>query len=273
MTDFIKETITSRQNPLVTRVSKLSDKKYRDAERLFRIDGVKLFSEAVKSQLDVEYVFIAESSCERICNELSGELSKVSGRIIKVTDEVLSKLTDEKAPQGIVTVARQFEVGADNISIGADHRALLLSSIRDPGNLGTIIRTAYALGIDCVYMSSDCADIYSPKTIRAAMGSIFRQRLSIVADELEFAAKLRNAGCEIYAAALRDNAVRLGNMTLPDKVCFAVGNEGHGLSNEFIEACSGTVIIPMNPECESLNAASAAGIICWEICRERLLRR
>ena len=265
------EIITSRQNPLIMRTSKLSDKKYRDAEGLFRIDGVKLFREAVASGIEIEYVFIAAPRLERMKSELSDELERVGGRIVTVSDEVLSKLTDEKAPQGIVASARKFGVEPEDAPPDGDFRALLLSSIRDPGNLGTMIRTAYAFGVDRVYLSGDCADIYSPKTLRAAMGTIFRQPISIVGDEIGLVRRLKAGSCAVMAAALREDAVRLGGFDMPGRICFAVGNEGHGLSDELIDACTGRVIIPMNPGCESLNAAGAAGILCWEMCRGSLI--
>ena len=254
------EKITSRQNPLVVRLSKLSDKKARDAEGLFRLDGVKLFSEANKSGLSLEYVFATPEMLEKI--------GETSAEVFEVTGEVLSKLTDEKAPQGIVAFAKKFPTLLLPEELSVNFRALLLSSIRDPGNLGTIVRTAYAFGIDRLILSPDCADIYSPKTIRAAMGTIFRQPITI-SDEFAALEALRDSGCEVFAAALRDDAKKLGSFTLPDKVCFAVGNEGHGLSDGFIDACRNTVIIPMTEDCESLNAAGAAGILAWEMRKTR----
>ena len=253
------EKITSRQNPLIIRLSKLSDKKARDAEGLFRLDGVKLFVEAKKSSLDFEYIFATA--------DLIGMADSMDAKVFEVTDEVLAKLTDEKAPQGIVAFARKFPTPGLP-TLPEKFRALLLSSIRDPGNLGTIVRTAYAFGIDRLIISPDCADIYSPKVIRAAMGTIFRQPITI-ADEIEALGLLKSSGCTVFAAALRDNAMRLGDFGLPDKVCFAVGNEGHGLSEEFIDACGNTVIIPMVDGCESLNAAGAAGILAWEMRKTR----
>lgn len=257
------ETITSRQNPLIVRLSKLSDKKARDAEGLFRLDGVKLFGEAKRSGLRIEYVFATREMLER-----QSGIDCPGARIFEVTDEVLSKLTDEKAPQGIVAAARRFSTLPLPERLPDSFRALLLSSIRDPGNLGTIVRTAYAFGIDRMILSPDCADIYSPKTIRAAMGTLFRQPITI-ADEKSALEALKRAGCTVFAAALRPGAKKLGSFELPDRVCFAVGNEGHGLSDEFIDSCKKTVIIPMTEDCESLNAAGAAGILAWEMRRTR----
>lgn len=271
MATFSSDIITGRKNPLIVRLSKLSDKKYRDEENLFRIDGVKLFLEAVGSGVKTEYIFIAQSKREKLIAELEDKFASASGTVIFVSDEVLSKLTDESAPQGIVAFARKFDTLSLDLPGDGAFRALYLSSVRDPGNLGTMVRTALALGIDRVFVSADCADIYSPKTVRASMGTIFRQRLSVVDDESRFAKEIQSAGCEIFAAALDRNAKKLGAFTLPERVCFAVGNEGHGLSADFIAACSGTVFIPMMDGCESLNAAMAATVIMWEVQRKSLI--
>ncbi len=270
MANLRDEIITSRKNPLIVRTAKLSDKKQRDAEGLFRIDGVKLFEEAVRSGIRIEYIFIAESRRERILHEIGAMLEQIDGTVIFVSDEVLDKLTDEAAPQGILAVAHRFETLPADVPEGS-LRALWLSGIRDPGNLGTMIRTAYAFGVERVYISRDSADIYSPKVIRAAMGTIFRQKLTMIDDELAFAAQMQAAGCELYAAALNRRAKRLGSFPLPPRMCVAVGNEGHGLSAEFIEACSGTLFIPMAEGCESLNAAAAATVLVWEMSRDGLV--
>ena len=258
--------ITSRQNPLVVRLSKLSDKKHRDEEGLFRLDGVKLISEALMNGVLPEYVFVTDDM------SASGFLKEIpDDRLYTVTEEVLAKLTDEKAPQGIAAFIRMD--GVKNITFtdcpgGAmDHRVLLLSSIRDPGNVGTIIRSACAMGLDRVYLSADCADIFSPKTMRASMGMALRQKITVVGSDVRLVTALRRGGTKVFAAALRDGSARLGEFSLPERVCFVIGNEGHGLSDELIDACGGTVIIPMAPGCESLNAAMAAGIISWEMRR------
>ncbi len=251
------ESITSRKNPLISRLSKLSSKKERDEQQLFRLDGIKLFSEAVKSNIKIEYIFATAKMLELID-------TGIDAKVFEVTDEVISKLTEEKAPQGIVAFARPFQTLPFPETLPSSFNALLLSSIQDPGNLGTIIRTAYAFGVDRLFITPDCADIYSPKVVRAAMGTLFRQKIT-VANDLDTAKKLKELGGSVYAAALRESAMVVGNFKLPQRVCFAVGNEGHGLSDALINLCTGAVIIPMTPDCESLNAAGAAGILSWEM--------
>ena len=270
MASFSNDIITSRKNPLITRMSKLSDKKYRDADGIFRIDGIKLYSEAVKSGLRMKYTFIAQSRRDKLTQELESELASVGGEVIFAADEAFEKLTDEASPQGIVGIAEKFDLSAEKLPDGA-FCSLYLSQIRDPGNLGTVIRTAYAFGVDRVFVSSDCADIYSPKTVRASMGTVFRQPISEVADEIVFSELMKKENCMLYAAALRRDARKLGSFDIPRRVCFAIGNEGHGLSDSFINSCSGTVFIPMTEGCESLNAAAAANVLIWEMCRDKLV--
>lgn len=271
MDNFISERITGNQNKLISRLAKLSDKKYRDSEGLFRLDGEKLFAEAVRSNIEFEYVFISESRLAKADDRMKELFSSVGTRIILIPDCLLPRLTDEKAPQGVIGFAKKFPTVSINEIPDNRFSGILLSSIRDPGNLGTIIRTAYAFGIDRVYVSRDCADIYSPKTIRAGMGSVFRQKISVADSETELIRFLKENNVTTFASALRKDAEKVGGIKLPDRVCIAVGNEGHGLSEEVVSACGRTLTIPMNPQCESLNAAGAAAVLIWEMSRERLL--
>lgn len=140
----------------------------------------------------------------------------------------------------------------------------IVSSVRDPGNLGTIIRNANALGIDELIISADCADIYNPRTVRAAMGALFRQKITVCRDIISAVSVLREMGYCVLAAALSQSSVSITNVDVSCRTCFLIGNEGHGLDGELINACSGSVIIPMQNGCESLNAAAAAAILMWE---------
>ena len=143
---------------------------------------------------------------------------------------------------------------------------LLLDCIRDPGNLGTILRSACALGGAQVVLHS-CADLYNPKTVRAAMGAIFKTDVSIVSDAVEYVRTQRNAGRRVLAAALKSDSLYLGSYEVRSNDVIVIGNEGHGVSGDVIEACSDTVLIPMEENTESLNASVAASVILWEYAR------
>ena len=141
----------------------------------------------------------------------------------------------------------------------------MLEGVQDPGNVGTVIRTANALGMDAVALTGACADLYSPKTVRAAMGALFRQPvLTCTTDELM--QLLHARGLKLYGAALTDAAQDLRHVPL-SPAAVAIGSEGRGLSAQLLAQCDGQIIIPMQPGAESLNAAVAAAVVMWEIAR------
>ena len=272
-----QEKITSRQNRLVVETGKLSDRKERSARGRFRFDGIKLFSEAVEKGLSIERILVAESKAGRMLAEIQGHgacgsLAKTTVHIL--ADDVFAKVSEEQSPEGILTVAAfpEFHVtGAQSRQLLGDTLAhpeqsiLLLESVRDPGNVGTILRSAAAFGIGCVAVSADCADIYNAKTIRGAMGALFRMRIASFGDITEAVALLRAGGRRVYAAALDPEAMKLSPSALRRGDCVVVGNEGHGLSKATIAACDRSLYIPMETGSESLNAAIAASVILWSM--------
>ena len=261
--------ISSKSNNLVVRISKLKDKKYRKAEGLFRFDGIKLFLEAVEKRVNIEYVFVMESAGATVkgaVKESGVDLSKV----YLLSDEAFAKLTDEQSPEGVVTVCAYLEnvvstndyrALADNVKGGT---TLILESVRDAGNLGTIIRTAKAFSIDNLIISSDCADVYNPKTVRSAMGSLFRTRITTVNDVASFINAARENSRRVLAAELTDTALSLSDASLVSTDIVMIGNEGHGISPEISAMCDRSVYIPISHKTESLNASVAAAIFMWE---------
>ena len=185
------------------------------------------------------------------------------------------KISEEKSPEGVICIAKHIDKlhkiatinnSDEKYAIGEleNNSIFIVESVRDPGNLGTIIRTSAAFGVDCLVISSDCADIYNPKTLRAAMGTIFHQRILKVDRLPEVVRLLSQQDRRIYAATLGRNAKLLGKISLDRRDCIAVGNEGHGLSEKVIEACGEKILIPMAEGTESLNAAIAASVCLWE---------
>jgi TrmH family RNA methyltransferase len=144
-------------------------------------------------------------------------------------------------------------------------RVILLENVQDPGNVGTVIRTANALGMDAVILTGNCADVFGAKTARAAMGALFRQTV-LTMQQSEAVAWLHEQGLRVYGAALSDRAVDVRTVSLGD-AAFVIGSEGQGLSEEMLSLCDGEVIIPMEPGSESLNAGVAAAILMWELAR------
>ncbi len=253
--------ITSRNNPLIIQTAKLKDKKQREALECFFFEGKKLFFEAKDNALDITDVFVRDDVYDEMPEAFKGFNTCI------VSDSVYKKLTDEMAPQGIFCVARRPKIhnfGKEKEASEAVIPSFIVCSVRDPGNLGTIIRCANAFGIERLILSSDCADIYSPKTVRASMGALFRQKISIYPDLVSEINEMKSAGYTVLAATLADSSHMLTEIDIQKNICFAVGNEGHGISQDIIDACSGSVIIPMMPSSESLNVSEAATVLMWE---------
>lgn len=276
--------ITSRQNQYVTLACKLQDRKHRESEKLFRFDGVKLYCEAMLRGVEPEFILLDASLCEHIdakAKSLYGlGLDAASCRILHLSHELFGKISDENAPEGIICVAKYIDKfhkiatingsTSDLQALAAPQsgKILLCESLRDPGNVGTVIRTAFAFGIDWLILSGDCADLYNPKTLRGAMGTLFSQKILRVDDLPAAVTLLQSGGRRVYAAALDEHAKQLGSFGFEPGDCAVIGNEGHGLSARMLQACCEKVYIPMAGNAESLNASVAAAVLMWEMCRE-----
>ena len=273
---FNGEIIRSRQNKNVVELCRLNDRKAREAARLFRFDGIKLLEEAVKKGLEVTAVFVCASQVEKIEAELTKRCGKAVfdsfDRTLVIADEIFERISEEKSPEGVISIAKYIDKFQKNVTIynSADffakenERIVLLESVRDPSNIGAIIRSAAAMGIDRLIVSSDCADIYHPRAVRASMGTLFDQRIDRVADLPAAIEVLKQNGRRVFAAALDESAMVLGRFEMQNGDCVVIGNEGHGLSDATCAACSHSVIIPMSGRAESFNAAVAAAVLMWE---------
>ena len=267
-----KEVITSRKNPLILLAASLAEKKYREQNGLFLAMGHKLCHEAVATGAPVAHVILSEEYAARHIDEVSAEFSAECYRdtpLTVVSEGCFEKITTEKAPDGIILLIKHLDISKkynkiDNEIFKGLGRAILLSSIRDPGNLGTILRSAGAFGASAVILSDDCADVYHPRAVRAAMGAVFRVPTVRVFDAVAAVGALRACGRRVYAAELRDGALPLDEINTASSDVFIIGNEGHGIPVELSAACNGSVYLPIAPEAESLNAAAAAAILLWE---------
>ncbi len=271
---FDREIITSPQNKYVSLARGLANKKNREKERSFRFDGVKLMCEALKKGIHLSFVLASEDEWSSVL-EKSEKLygikeSDIVCPVIPVQKSVFDKLSEEMAPEGVICVAEYAnelhrELGeGDKIGCADDEKVLILESVRDPQNVGAIVRVAAAFGVDRIVMSRDCADIYNPKTLRASMGTVFGAKIDRVANIPYAVKELQSCGRRIFAAALERESEQLGELEIRNGDCVIIGNEGHGLSAEAIEVCDGTVFIPMADGVESLNAATAAAVLVWE---------
>lgn len=266
--------IIARSNPLVVRVGKLDEKKYREEEKCFRFDGIKLFIEALAFGADIDSIIVREDAYNTVINSVDaffgGRDIKCGGTLYVLGNSAFEKLSAEKSPEGVICVAKYIDKSHKSVRIGKDElnisgKTLMLESLRDPGNLGTILRGAAAFGIENVVLSSDCADIYSAKTLRAAMGAIFKIKIMRVDNLPDAITKAREGGRRVFSTALDHDAKKLGEFELKPSDVFLIGNEGHGLSENAINACNHSVFIPICENTESLNAAVAASVCMWEL--------
>ena len=273
------EIITSRQNRRIVELCKLDDRRAREKTRRFRFDGVKLFCEAIRRGVPLCELYLRVGTAGKVADRMT-ELygyTPADARcpIFGVEDELFDRISEENAPEGVICVANYIDkchkmntiYNQEDGILSDSSPVILLESVRDPLNVGAIIRSAAALGVGCLVLSADCADIYHPRTVRAAMGPLFSMPIIRVDDLPEAIRTLRGAGRTVYAAALDEGAARLGEITPPRCSGAVIGNEGHGLSPATIAACDRSVYIPMQAETESLNAGVAAALIMWELCK------
>ena len=261
------EIITSRNNPKITEAIKLRHKKHRDSEGLFYFEGKKLLLEAIDSGAGIVRLFYTEKNSSFV-SSLPDSFEKNA-----VSDSVYEKLTEENSPSGLFCIVRRLDRIRFLRKINKDeriHNPFIAISVRDPGNLGTIIRNAYALGVGELILSSDCADPFNSKTVRGAMGALFKMKITVTEQVNELPCVLEGMGYKVYAATLHTRSVFLEHVPDNEQICYAVGNEGHGLPEDFISLCHGCVTIPMTKGAESLNVSHAASILMWEQFRKRL---
>jgi TrmH family RNA methyltransferase len=242
--------ITSRKNPLLQQVKKLlSSRKERENAGLFVADGTKLLEEAVKYWPGLDTVILSDGVVAEVPDHV---------RVIRVPEDVMESISPMAAPQGAVFLCRLPEKTAFVPSAPM----LLLDGIQDPGNLGTILRTADALRVK-VALLEGCADPYSHKVVRASMGAVFRTPV-IQTTWQEARAQLQAAGIPIAVTALSESAVDIRTAQL-SAMAVVIGSEGQGVRQQILQEADRQLIIPMQPNCESLNAAIAAAIVAWEM--------
>ena len=268
------EIITSRNNPQIKWASSLADKKGRDAAKAFIAEGEKLTLEALSSGLPVSHIFIDINRFDTIWARLQPYIDDeryTNTAVYRISESAFSKISTEKAPQGIISAIKYLDffreidiIYKEDFCLLPTERAIILCSVRDPGNLGAIIRSSVAFGVDHIIISDDTVDVYNPKTVRSAMGSLFRVKITRVKSLISFVSVARMCGRAVYAAELSEKATPLGRLCLSRDDLVMIGNEGHGIPKDISDACTGSVYIPISKKTESLNAAVAAALFMWE---------
>lgn len=254
--------ITSTSNPQVKNLQLLAKKaRARNEQDVFLVEGMKMFQEAPRDK--IQKVYISKSLYEEKGQAfLQGMESEV------LEDHVFAAASDTKTPQGILCLVKQYHYRLEDMTFRGNPHLLILENLQDPGNLGTIMRTAEGAGADGVILSRSSVDLYNPKTIRSTMGSIYRMPF-LYADSLEaLLPELKKKGIRTYAAHLRGK--NCYDQEDYRKGCaFFIGNEGNGLSESLSQKADTWIRIPMHGKLESLNAAVAASILMYEVCRQR----
>ncbi len=244
--------ITSAQNEYIKMLARLSSKKHRDEAGLFLAEGEHLAEMAVNSGYCVENLLITEEY-------YSNNKDKFSCDITIVPRSIIEKISDTKTPQEVVAVVK-MENGETALTSG---KYIYCDNLQDPGNVGTIIRTADAFSFDGIILSEGCADVYSPKVIRSTQGSVFNIKI-IRNKNTEFLKGVRN-NFMITSTALYGQSVELKKMTVKKNHIFVVGNEGSGVSKEILDISDEIAYIPMSGKAESLNVSVAASILMYEV--------
>lgn len=246
--------IESKNNQLIKLVQSLKLKKYRDKHKLFIIEGIKLLEEAISSDFDISFIIIKEDFHRK--NEFKDFETYV------VSDSIFKSLTAQKNPEGIIGVLKLNEKKYSYLS----DRLLIIDGLKDPGNMGTIIRSAEAFGFNQIILVNNCVDVYNSKTIRASMGSIFRT--DILEKDIEYLKTLKKEGYIMISGTPKGNVF---NKITKDnlKLCLIIGSESHGISKEVLNLSDFFVKIQMFGKIESFNAAIAASILMYKVSNEK----
>ncbi len=236
--------ITSLENDKIKKLKKLKQKKYREQTNTYLIEGKHLIKEAYQANCLDLLILVEDTDL------------KLDVDTLYVTKEIMKVLSDVETPPSIMGVCHKKEIES------AHEKLLLLDSIQDPGNLGTIIRSAVAFGIDKIYIGNNSVDVYNPKTIRSSQGMIFKVNIEQT-NLLELIPKLKKSGHSIIGTKV-DGGNSLKTFEIPKKFAIIMGNEANGVSEKIFNLCDKYLYIDMNNTCESLNVAVATSIILYE---------
>lgn len=258
--------ITSETNQQIKEIIRLQKQsKYRHKTFQFVAEGVRMVKEAAESGC-LKKIYISDFVIEKMQETLTEFLEKYPYE--EISDKIFQKISDTVTTQGILCIAEIPEHNLETVLDDKKHMWLLLDGVRDPGNLGTIMRTAEGAGMSAVIMSKGTVDLFNPKTIRSTMGAVFRMPFIYVDDLADIVEKIKNKGYDVYGTAMKGSVV----YDKPDYTKGAgivIGSEADGLSNSIMKHMSGFIRIPMEGGIESLNAAVAAAVVMYEAARQR----
>ena len=256
--------ITSKDHAIIKEVSALmAGAKHRRELQCFVAEGVRLCCDGVQSGAPVRAFLYTQEAAEKYPFEFQ-QLSSAAEKSYEISQKLFERIGDTKSPQGFLCMFRMPPVSAAAGSLRKTGRYAALENLQDPSNLGTILRTAEALGMDGVILSADCCDVYAPKVVRGSMGAVFRLPIMIVREFTEFIGLLTKQGFHTFGSTPHD-AEELEQIDFSTGGVMLVGNEGNGLREATLQACSHRVRIAMRGRAESLNAAAAAAILLYKL--------
>ena len=263
--------ISSRDNPRIKRYIKLSaNRKSRYQEGLFVIEGARVCRDAFEQwqngKLNITSCFATHKAVEKYTDYIDPEWFNKYEQFCFISDDVAQKMSDSEYPQGIFVEAEMIKTGFEISDEKTDGKYLILDDLQDPGNVGTLLRTAEAVGVDAVFMCG-CCDLYNPKVIRSAMGTVFRMRIIHTKSFSEVIKLLKGNSITVFASVIDENAESIINADFGGKSAMVLGNEGSGLSQNDVMLCDKKVTISMRGNTNSLNVASAGAILLWEMCK------
>lgn len=266
--------ITSPTNPKIKRLIQLKTKaRLRNTEGVFLVEGSRMFRELSEEETAELYVTEAFLHSAQEYQSTAEKMRLFEGRYEVVSEAVFTRISDTVTPQGVLAVVKQKKYGAEEVLTAQGRRNplfLMIEDLQDPGNLGTMFRTAEAAGVSGIIMSRETVDIYNPKAVRSTMGSVFRIPFFYTDSLKNVMEEMKRRGITVYAAALHHSLC----YTEADykKGCgILVGNEGKGLRQETVEAATQAVSIPMQGNVESLNASISAAVLLYEAARQRMV--
>jgi RNA methyltransferase, TrmH family len=256
--------ISGFSNPTVKYLRSLRDKKHRRREGKFLAEGLRLLTDARESgRLPEMLVMASERDPHPLLAALEADVKRAGGEIVETSAEILAKITGKDNPQAVAGVFAEFDTSLDRLDRTAAPIWLVAQALRDPGNLGTMLRTGDAVGAGGLILIDDSADPFSVEAVRASMGAIFTQAVAVTRWD-EFLPWLRSGPGQLVAASLRDALPYRGAPY--EAPCFLlVGNESRGLPEDYEDACDLRVTLPMHGRADSLNAAVAAAVLAYEV--------
>jgi len=257
--------ITSKDNNTLKDIKKLREKKYRAENKKFLIEGFRFVEEGLKSKFNIDKIFVKESSFNKFKEKFSSYMESYSENTFVIDDNLFKGISGTENSQGVLAIVNM----KDEEPFIEDGLYILVDKVQDPGNLGTIIRTAHSAGCKGIILSKGTVDLYNEKTLRSTMGSVFN--IPIIHDEnLSFVKTLINKKYNLICSSLQTDK-NFYEVNLVNNSIIAVGNEGNGISDEVMNIATSKVKIPMLGNAESLNVAIAASIMIYEGVRQKLI--